>query len=30
MAKNTVGNVLIKGKTDTALPIIDMQVYQVG
>jgi biuret amidohydrolase len=30
MAKNSIGNMLIKSKTDTALLIIDMQVYQAG
>ncbi|MGZ6250349.1 MAG: cysteine hydrolase family protein [Syntrophales bacterium] len=30
MSKNTIGNILIKRKTDTALLIIDMQVYQAG
>ncbi len=30
MAKNAIGNVLIKSKKETALLIIDMQVYQAG
>jgi len=30
MAKDAIENILIKSKTDTALLIIDMQVYQAG